>query len=320
MKYRILLFVLFGFIASSSINAQVDLAVKYITDGTGVNDSVTVYMRSLTTRDIPNNTVSSAQVTLKAPTGAIPDIVSIFEDFTVLNRITLFNNGMWEPNARFENPNSQPGFDFVSFGLSNLGTRDIEMQAGVEIPLFSFAFSGACLGAVQLIDNDSDPFINNGAFSVENAFSIFGINGNGFNELYEAEGANCDDWDNDGVPNDVDNCPLLSAEGADVLINGCTDVDGDGYYPDVDENDSNFDPDDSDPCIPSTSAPGCDNEADDIDGDTVLNDDDNCPYVIIVLMTLMLIRMMMMRIPLEISVIIVLQIRTWIRQIMILIM
>ena len=277
MKYRILLLVLFGFLGLNQSQAQVDLAIKYITDGTGVNDSVKVYMRSVTTRVVPNNTVSSAQVTLKAPTGAIPDITSIFEDFSVLNRISLFGNGNWEPNARFVDPPTQPGFDFISFGISNLGTRDMEMQAGVEIPLFAFAFSGECIGAVQLIDNDNDPFINNGGFSVENAFSIFGINGNAFNEVYNKEGANCDDWDNDGVSNDVDNCPLLSAEDANVLVNGCTDDDSDGFYPDLDETDPNFDPVDSDPCQPSTSAPNCENSADDIDGDGVVNDDDNCP-------------------------------------------
>ena len=143
MKYRILLLILIGFMCSNQSTAQVDLAIKYITDGTGVNDSVKVFMRSVTTRPVPQNTVSNAQITIKAPTGAIPDITSIFQDFTVLNRITLFDNGGWEPNARFDNPPSQPGYDFVSFGLSDLGTRKMEMQAGVEIGFHFPAFRAA---------------------------------------------------------------------------------------------------------------------------------------------------------------------------------
>jgi hypothetical protein len=266
-----------GLLFGSNSTAQVDLAIKYITDGSGVNDSVKVYLRSVTTRNAPQNQVSSAQVTLKYPTGALPDLVTIFEDFTVLSRITLFNNGNWEPNSRIQNPSIQPGYDFISFGLSNLGNTDIEMIAGVEIPLFAFAFSGECLGTVQLIDNDNDPFINNGVFSVDNSFDIFGLPGNSFNELYHYEGANCDDWDNDGVPNDNDNCPLLTEEGANVLVNGCTDDDSDGYFPDLETDDPNYDTDDSDPCFPDTESPTCENSADDVDGDGILNDDDNCP-------------------------------------------
>ena len=277
MKYRILLLVFLGLLGFSNTHAQVDLAIKYITDGTGVNDSIKVYLRSVSTRNPPQNTVSSAQITLKAPTGAIPDIVTIFQDFTVLNRIELFGNGNWEPNSRINNPGIQPGYDFISFGLANAGTQEIEMQAGVEICLFAFAFSGDCLGAVKLIDNDNDPVINNGVFSVDNAFSIFGIGGNAFNELYHINGANCDDWDNDGVANDNDSCPLLTEEDANILVNGCTDDDGDGYFPDIDDTDPQYDPDDSDSCNPDVDAPTCENTANDVDGDGVDNDVDNCP-------------------------------------------
>ena len=277
MKYRILLLVFLGLLGTNTLNAQVDLAIKYITDGTGVNDSVKVFMRSSTTRSPPQNTVSSAQVTIKAPTGALPDIVTIFEDFTVLNRIVLFGNGNWEPNSRINNPGIQPGFDFISFGLSNAGTQEIEMQAGVEICLFAFAFSGDCLGTVQLIDNDNDPVINNGVFSLDNAFSVFGIGGNAFNQLYNINGANCDDWDNDGVTNDSDSCPLLTEDGSNILVNGCTDDDGDGYYPDKPDTDPLYDVIDTDPCQPDTNSPTCENEANDVDGDGITNDLDNCP-------------------------------------------
>ena len=277
MKYKLLLFALIGMISISTSYGQVDLAIKYITEGTGVNDSIKVYLRSVTTRNIPQNQVSSAQVTIKVPTGGLPDIVTIFQDFTVINRITLFNNGNWRPNSREDDPVSQPGYDFISFGLANPGTRDIEMQAGVEIPLFAFLFSGECLGAVKLIDNDNDPFIDNGFLSADNAFSIFGIAGNAFNELYNINGANCDDWDNDGVENDADSCPLLTEEDANILVNGCTDDDSDGYFPDKEVDDPLYDNDDSDPCQPDTNAPNCENSAEDVDGDGIENDLDNCP-------------------------------------------
>ena len=63
--------------------------------------------------------------------------------------------------------------------------------------------------------------------------------------------ATCD-TDNDGVPDGADSCPF-SLSGATVNAAGCTDVDGDGYFPDLDPMNSSFDPDDTEACIPEPS-------------------------------------------------------------------
>ncbi len=49
------------------------------------------------------------------------------------------------------------------------------------------------------------------------------------------------------------------------------DVDGDGYSPDLPVEDPNYDPDDTDPCIPNLEASTCE---EDTDGDGIINPDD----------------------------------------------
>jgi hypothetical protein len=80
----------------------------------------------------------------------------------------------------------------------------------------------------------------------------------------------CDE-DDDGIPNFRDNCPKSEAN-AEVNENGCTDFDGDGYFPDT-ESPKKFDPDDTDSCRPSPQEKYCDQ-----DGDGVINKNDKCPF------------------------------------------
>ncbi|MFK7948106.1 MAG: hypothetical protein AB8G11_10965, partial [Saprospiraceae bacterium] len=159
--------------------AQVEYAVKY-EHYDNTTDTVKVYLRSSTTYNSPFNQTASAQVTIKVPTGMLPNIQNVTLNPGVTALIRLYNNGIWSPNARVDNPSSQPGFDFISFGLTNSGTQDIEYQANVEIPLFSFAFNGPCNGLIELIDNANDPFINNGTTSPDNAITILGAGGSAY--------------------------------------------------------------------------------------------------------------------------------------------
>ncbi len=88
------------------------------------------------------------------------------------------------------------------------------------------------------------------------------------------------DTDNDGIPDEEDNCPTVSNDDQadfdnDGIGDGCdSDIDGDGVDNDVDncpgtpnEDQLDFDGDDV--------GDGCDG---DIDGDGVINEEDNCPY------------------------------------------
>lgn len=235
--------------------AQVEFAVKY-EHYTSTTDTIKVYLRSSTTYNAPFNQTASGQVTIKVPTGMLPAIQNVTTNPGVTALIRLYNNGTWSPNARVNNPSSQPGFDFISFGLTSMGTQDIEYQANVEIPIFSFAMNGPCGGLIELIDNANDPFINNGTTSPNNAITILGAGGAAYSNNYNVGLSNCNDYDNDGVPNANDLCPN-TVIGATVNGDGCTDVDGDGYFPDAVATSPTYDPNDADPCIPNATTPAC---------------------------------------------------------------
>jgi hypothetical protein len=235
--------------------AQVEFAVKY-EHYDNTTDTVKVYLRSSSTYNPPFNQTASGQITVKVPTGMVPNIQNVTTNPGVSALIRLYNNGIWVPNSRVDNPASQPGVDFISFGLSNAGTQNIEYQSNSEIPLFSFAMNGPCDGLIELIDNQNDPFVNNGSTSANNAITILGANGNAYSNNYNVGLSNCDDYDNDGVPNATDQCPF-SAPGSSVNANGCTDTDGDGFFPDVASTDPTYDPNDTDPCIPDAANPAC---------------------------------------------------------------
>lgn len=202
------------------LNAQVKFAVKY-EHYDDVQDTVKVYLTSDVYYSKMFSITSTAQVTLKIPTGMLPDIQNINLNQGVAKLIRLYENGNWVPNSRVDNPTSQPGFDFISFGLMSMGTREIEYFEGQEIPLFSFPFNGDCLGLIELIDNDNDPFINNGKTSPNNAITILGARGNAYSGVYDVGRANCDDYDNDNVPNKKDKCPK-SKPNAVVNDEGCS--------------------------------------------------------------------------------------------------
>jgi hypothetical protein len=254
MSKQLITGIIMMFIAFN-IYGQVEFAVKY-EHYASTTDTVKVYLRSSTAYNPPLNQTASGQVTVKVPTGMLPTIQNSTTNPGVTALIRLYNNGIWSPNARVDNPSSQPGFDFISFGLTNLGTQDIEYQSGVEIPLFSFAMNGPCNGLIELIDNANDPFINNGTTSPNNAITILGAGGGAYDSNYNVGLSNCNDFDNDGVPNATDLCPN-TVSGASVNGDGCTDADGDGYFPDAATTASTYDPNDADPCIPNATTAAC---------------------------------------------------------------
>ncbi|MFK7809350.1 MAG: LruC domain-containing protein [Saprospiraceae bacterium] len=193
MQNSISYFILFLLIISSGETfAQVSYSARY-ENISGEGRIIKVYVKSTTTYASPSNQTATGQVTFKVPTGMIPNIVSKYTDVNVNNLITLYDNGIWEPNARVNNPSSQPGYDFISFGLTSLGTTAIEYLADQEVPLFSFEFTGPCNGELELIDNANDAFVNNGVSSPENAISVLGAGGSAFSGLYSINMNPCEE-------------------------------------------------------------------------------------------------------------------------------
>lgn len=120
----------------------------------------------------PLNVTSTAQVTLKAPTGG-------FEVDQIFN---LQDGVEWEPNSLTEGPQESPDSDYLSFGLITQGTDKIIYEAGVEVPLFAFTNFLECQGQISLIDNMNDPFAmpNSRQVNIGNQITILGAQGDAY--------------------------------------------------------------------------------------------------------------------------------------------
>jgi len=252
---------LFLFTFQTKTNAQaVDYAIKW-KHGYDLGDTLTVYMRSATTINFPFNQVSTAQVTLRVPQNMLPFFDgSDKSTVTIPDTLIGHNNGLWSNNARFnvgQTTNNtdqyilgtlqdhQDGnfYDYISFGLTSLGTRNIEFVAGEELPLFSFIFpyTTLCVDSIpiQILDHVLDSsFLENGVTSPNNNISVLGAGGDIYSGNYFTEyGARCYDYDNDDVYNPDDACDYTTLEHIeDGIVDslGCTDLDGDGFY--IDDN------------------------------------------------------------------------------------
>jgi len=114
----------------------------------------------------PMNRTSTAQITVKAPAGTFfPDQVK-----------SLIPNVHWEHNSTYEAPEEAPEFDYFSFGLISNGTDGIAYVKGDKTPIISFKNKFDCSENVQLLDNESDPFIypNKSGANIGNHITVLG--------------------------------------------------------------------------------------------------------------------------------------------------
>jgi len=100
----------------------------------------------------PESTSSSAQITLRAPTGTVS--ITNFQNLT----------GIWTPQAPIISPAEAPEFDYLSFNLS-LPMTGLEYVSGVEMVLFTFENDNGCV-EFELIDNQNDPFLPPNSLSI----------------------------------------------------------------------------------------------------------------------------------------------------------
>jgi gliding motility-associated-like protein len=113
------------------------------------NDKFQISMISDTTWTFPNNIVSSAQWTIKLPTGG----------FVVSNLESKLSGVTFNEASSYIAPVEDPTSDYISFILGSPGTTDIPFTKGQKVPLFTFENGGNCKdGQVTLIDNKTDPF------------------------------------------------------------------------------------------------------------------------------------------------------------------
>lgn len=109
-----------------------------------------VYMVSLiadTTWEFPNNVVSTAQITIKVPTG----------QFTIGAVTNLIENVIFFEIGTIEQPMEAPDFDYISIALGSQGTSRIPFQKGLKVPLFTISNAQTCAdGLISLMGSDDD--------------------------------------------------------------------------------------------------------------------------------------------------------------------
>ncbi len=96
---------------------------------------------------------TTGQVTIKVPhaTGS--------SKFTVpSSKITSKTGTIWSLGAEIAAPTEDKTSDYFSFNLTVLDSKAFAFQSGQEQEAFSFENTGACLGVVSLMNNDTDPF------------------------------------------------------------------------------------------------------------------------------------------------------------------
>lgn len=108
-----------------------------------------VYMRPTAT---PSKDISmTGQVTLRVPhaVGA--------NKFTVSD-LQVKTNTSWSLSSEVYAPTEDTGVDYLSFTYTPLNVFAFAFQSGVENEVFSFKNTGPCIGKVELLDNNNDPF------------------------------------------------------------------------------------------------------------------------------------------------------------------
>ncbi len=205
----LILIVLFGYPSFS----QVAFKVKLLSDQTTYQVSI----RSDATWAAPFNTVSTAQVSLIVPTGG----------FQVSNVNSI--NGLWTNNTNVTAPLENPGMDYIIFGLQG-ATTAIPFQMGVEAPLFTFQNSGDCTGALELLENNLDPFFppNSQNVNVGNQMGVIGagVGVNAYTGNYATGAADCENpggGNGGGVVVDCDNIDILDVSQTPPTMCGVAD-------------------------------------------------------------------------------------------------
>lgn len=95
----------------------------------------------------------TGQVTIKVPHATGSDKFNVNE-----SSMTMKPGTLWSLGAKIFAPEEDKTSDYFSFNLGMLNPRAFAFQSGQEQEVFSFENTGACLGAVSLMNNDTDPF------------------------------------------------------------------------------------------------------------------------------------------------------------------
>ena len=161
-----------------NLQAQVRFKVALLPDSSGYQ--VSLFSEIGPFPATAQNFVPSATVTLIAPTGQV-----------VPSSLTS-QSGFWSGPDTYINPVASLNTDYFVFTMNGTNS-DIRFSPGAEVNLFTFLNSESCAGAVELMDNDNDPFRNQDpTVNIGNQISVFGLGeGNVYGGAYQPGSADC---------------------------------------------------------------------------------------------------------------------------------
>lgn len=141
-RLYLLTFSLITFFATA-LSAQAEFGLQLQPDG----KTYTAHIRSQTDWLPPlDNLVHTAKLTIVVPHGGLE--VSNFQS----------QLGQWELTHFIQQPNENPGADYFLFEMI-AATADASFYKDQPVQLFSFENTNGCLGAFELMDMATDPFV-----------------------------------------------------------------------------------------------------------------------------------------------------------------
>lgn len=195
--------------AATTPNEGVAFSIRW----DSLNSLYRVYMRPNAT-PVPDVS-TTAQVTIVAP---YSDTTSLF----IPSSITSLHDGvLWSTTSKVYSPSENPTKAYLSFTAKIDLPTSFQWKAGVEQEVFNFKNGTKCLGVVELMNNDTDPF-NRPEGNSHNTNP-----GNQFSNTY---------W---GDANDSD---YLGNYGASADCRLSIDTDGDGLADSLEINTTKTDP------------------------------------------------------------------------------
>lgn len=219
-----------------------------------------IYMRPNFTPVTSQRFALTSQITIRSPHSSTSG-----QAFSISNLQSNTPGWVWDAQPLVSAPIENSSHDYVTFILTdNISPGAVTWSAGQEVLIFTFENQGACLGAIELIDNNTDPYITNPTLDVQNVITLSNPDGDPIQRYlgnYKTGQAVCVvvDSDNDGLTNEQE-----AALGTNP---NSKDSDGDGIEDAIEVGDVNNPPNtDSDSLIDALDH--------DDDGDGILTADE----------------------------------------------
>ncbi len=205
--------------------------VEYKVEWDAAAERYRVYMRPNAT-PIPDLTLS-AQVTLRVP------YLSAANRFVVDDLTSVHSPGAtWSDSSKVAGPPEAINIEYISFTPTISDPYAFGLQSGIEQEIFSFRNAGgACLGTVEIMDNQTDPF-NQPVGETDNSAGT-----NPGNEFSSISWTSANDFL--GIYGDAAECSNTSATNSDPVANNDSATGDQGYAITIDVlgNDADVDGD-----------------------------------------------------------------------------